>query len=107
VAQKSDYSNVFAIHTIAVVIPAYRSEKHIRGVLDGIPLFVSFIVVVDDCSPDGVAELVRSYGDNYPLVYLVSHKENQGVGGAMLSAYKKSIVQGADIVVKIDSDGQM
>jgi dolichol-phosphate mannosyltransferase len=90
---------------IAVVIPAYRSEQHILRVLNGIPQFISFIVVVNDCSPDSTTEIVQACAD--PRVHLVSHKKNQGVGGATLSGYQKSIELGAEIIVKMDSDGQM
>ena len=37
---------------IAVIIPAFQAEQHILKVLEGIPRFVSFIIVVDDCSLD-------------------------------------------------------
>jgi len=90
---------------IGVVIPAFRAEKHILNVLAGIPRFVSFIIVVDDGSPDRTAELVRACDDS--RIYLVSQGKNQGVGGAVLSGYLKAVELGAEIVVKIDSDGQM
>ena len=91
--------------SVAVLIPAYRAEKHILKVLAAIPHFVSLIIVVDDCSPDRTADLVQNYPD--PRVCLVSHKQNQGVGGAVLSGYQKAIELGAEIIVKVDSDGQM
>jgi glycosyltransferase involved in cell wall biosynthesis len=49
--------------TIAVAIPAYRAARYISAVLRGIPEFVSFIVVVDDCSPDNTAEVVKQSDD--------------------------------------------
>jgi glycosyltransferase involved in cell wall biosynthesis len=91
--------------SIAVIIPAYRAEKHILKVLAAIPRFVSSIVVVDDCSPDCTAELVRGCID--PRICLVSHQTNQGVGGAVLTGYKKAVELGANIIVKMDSDCQM
>ena len=90
---------------VAVVIPAYRAEQLILKVLAGIPSFVSFVVVVDDCSPDHTAELVRGCAD--PRVFLVSHETNQGVGGAVLTGYGKALELGAKIIVKMDSDDQM
>jgi glycosyltransferase involved in cell wall biosynthesis len=90
---------------IAVVIPAYRAEAHIETVLLGIPGFVRYIVIVDDGSPDQTAARARRCRD--PRVHLVSHAENQGVGGAMLTGYEAAIELGAEILVKMDSDGQM
>lgn len=90
---------------IAVVIPAYRAEQQILKVLSGIPVYVSFIVVVDDCSPDNTAQVVRDIADQ--RVHLVSHQSNQGVGGAVLTGYDVACNLGADIIVKMDSDDQM
>jgi dolichol-phosphate mannosyltransferase len=95
----------FRKNIIAVVLPTYRAEKYILKVLAGIPPFVAFIIVVDDCSPDNTSKLVEKCKD--PRIYVVSHKTNQGVGGAMLSGYKKAIELGAEIVVKMDADDQM
>ncbi len=90
---------------VAVIIPAYRAETHIRSVLAGIPSLVQFIVVVDDASPDHTSEVIRAWGD--PRVHLVRHAENQGVGGAVLTGYEVALRLGADIIVKMDSDDQM
>jgi glycosyltransferase involved in cell wall biosynthesis len=40
-------------------------------------------------------------------VRVVRHDENQGVGGATLTGYRAALAAGADILVKIDGDGQM
>jgi len=90
---------------IAVVIPAYRATKHISTVLSGIPGFISIIVVVDDCSLDDTAHLVRQTKD--ARVNLIIHEKNLGVGGAVLTGYAKALELGAEIIVKMDSDGQM
>jgi glycosyltransferase involved in cell wall biosynthesis len=93
------------VPVVAVIVPAYRAATHIRKVLAGIPSFVTYIVVVDDCSPDDTAELVEAWPD--PRVHLVSHSVNQGVGGAVLTGYDAALRLGAEILVKMDSDDQM
>jgi dolichol-phosphate mannosyltransferase len=105
IGRSSPPSKVGPLPPIAVVIPAYRSEKHISEVLAGIPLFVSFIVVVNDCSPDHLADVVQSCTDQ--RIHLVSHETNQGVGAAALTGYCKAVELGAEIIVKMDSDDQM
>ena len=40
-------------------------------------------------------------------VELLLHETNQGVGGAVMTGYKAALEQQFDIVVKVDSDGQM
>lgn len=90
---------------IAVVIPAFCAASHIQSVLAGIPKIVSYIIVVDDCSPDNTAELANSSSDT--RVHVVSLQENQGVGGATLIGYDTALELGAEIIVKMDSDDQM
>jgi len=90
---------------IAVVIPAYRVAPYIAGVVGRVPAFVRHIIVVDDASPDGLASVVASLGD--PRVVSVRHEVNRGVGGAMKTGFAKGLELGADIVAKVDGDGQM
>ena len=90
---------------VAVVIPAYRVEPHIAAVIQGIPRLVRDVIVVDDASPDGTSTVVGAIGD--PRVHLLRHATNRGVGGAMATGYRHALEFGADIVVKMDGDGQM
>lgn len=93
-------------HTaIHVVVPAYNEEAHIGGVLAGIPPWVDRVVVVDDCSTDGTARIVEACGD--PRVVLLRTPHNLGVGGAMVLGYRHALDGGADVIVKMDGDGQM
>lgn len=92
--------------TIAVVIPCYRETTHILSVLEEIGGEVSWIFVVDDACPENTGNLVaRECRD--PRVQIISHESNQGVGGATMTGYRASIEAGADVIVKIDGDGQM
>jgi hypothetical protein len=92
---------------VAVVIPAYRAAAQIAGVLRGIPDWVAWIIVVEDRSPDGTAAIVEALSRRDPRIRLLRHAENQGVGGAVLSGYAEAHRLGAEIVVKMDGDGQM
>ncbi len=92
---------------LAVVIPAFRAEAHIAKVLRDIPDCVAWIVVVDDCSPDNTAAVVAEAARWDPRIRLLRHPVNQGVGGAVLTGYREACRLGTDIVVKMDSDGQM
>jgi len=97
----------FESYRIAAVVPAYRVEKEIESVLKEIPPYIKNIIVVDDASPDGTAERVSAAMKTDPRLALIRHTKNQGVGGAMVSGFKKALELGAQIVVKIDGDGQM
>ncbi|MDA8736829.1 glycosyltransferase family 2 protein [Aquiluna sp.] len=91
---------------IAVVIPCYRVTDHILEVIAGIGPEVSEIYVVDDACPDGSGKFVHDQSKDKRLSFIF-HEENQGVGGAVISGYKAAYADGADVVVKIDGDGQM
>jgi dolichol-phosphate mannosyltransferase len=91
---------------IAVVIPAYRVSNQILGVLHEIPDLVQNIFVVDDACPEGSGALVSAKCAD-KRVSVLTHSENQGVGGAVVTGYQAAVESGADIVVKLDGDGQM
>lgn len=92
---------------IAVVIPAYKVQQQIESVIKSIPSFITDIIVVNDASPDQTQTIVEKLAANDSRIHLVSHKVNKGVGGAMVSGFKKALERNNDIVVKMDGDGQM
>jgi len=91
---------------IAVVIPCYKVREKILSVIEKIPDMVSEIIVVDDHCPDLSGAHVRDsiYGKRVKLIF---HKENMGVGGAVISGYHFAIENECEIVIKVDGDGQM
>ncbi|HCK66054.1 MAG TPA: glycosyl transferase family 2 [Anaerolineae bacterium] len=97
----------FESHKIVIIIPAYRVEQDIEKVLRGIPDYVKHIIVVDDASPDSTSMVITALSNSDSRLILIQHSHNQGVGGAMISGFKKALELGAQIVVKIDGDGQM
>jgi len=94
-------------HKIAAVIPAYRVEGQIDAVLRELPAYLKHVIVVDDASTDRTAERVAAAGKRDRRLVLLRHERNQGVGGAMITGFRKARDLGAEIVVKIDGDGQM
>jgi len=97
----------FRCYAIAAVIPAYRVEREIEAALASLPDFIRHIIVVDDASPDRTAELVEQASRRDGRVLLIRHEKNRGVGGAMVTGFRKALELGAQIVVKMDGDGQM
>jgi glycosyltransferase involved in cell wall biosynthesis len=97
----------FKSYPIAAVIPAYRVEREIESVLHRLPSYLKYIIVVDDASPDHTGDLVAALAKRDRRLVLLRHAQNRGVGGAMVSGFRKALELGARIVVKIDGDGQM
>jgi glycosyltransferase involved in cell wall biosynthesis len=91
---------------IAVVVPSYKVTSHIVQTLSEIGKEVSYIFVVDDACPDGSGKLVQEKVSD-SRVKVIFHEDNIGVGGAMITGYKAALETAADIIVKLDGDGQM
>lgn len=91
---------------IAVVIPCYRVKAHILEVLASIGADVYRIYVVDDCCPEKSGQFVLDSEPDERVVVL-HNPTNLGVGGATVRGYRKALEDGADIIVKMDGDGQM
>lgn len=91
---------------VAVVIPCYKVTRHIQEVIAGIGDEVQKIYVVDDACPVASGRLVEENVRDQ-RVEVLFHSENQGVGGAVMTGYRAAIAGGADVIVKVDGDGQM
>lgn len=89
----------------AVVIPAYKVVKHVKDVVASVPEDIDHVIVVDDACPEGSGKEAEKTGR--PNLTVLYHEKNQGVGGAMVTGYRKALELGADIVIKMDGDGQM
>lgn len=91
---------------VAVVIPSYRVTNHILDVLKLVGPEVSHIFVVDDACPDKSGDFVKKHSKD-KRVKVLKHDQNQGVGGAVITGYRAALEAGAEVVVKVDGDGQM
>src|SRR5690349_11790778 len=89
-----------------VVIPAYRAAATILPVIEAIGPEIGMIVVVDDGCPEGTALTVANRCAD-PRVVALMHDVNRGVGAAFLTGMRYAIERGAEVIVKIDADGQM
>lgn len=90
-----------------VVIPCYNVSRHIEDVIKSLPVEVTWIIAVNDHSKDDTEKvLTRLQVENKKLIS-ISHQVNQGVGGAVITGFKKSMELNSDITIKIDGDDQM
>src|SRR5688572_23743753 len=90
---------------IAVVIPAHNEAEHIGQVVRTTPEFVDNLIVIDDASRDNTAEVARQTAD--PRLVVLQTEKNCGVGGAIELGYRTGLALQAQILVKMDGDGQM
>ncbi|MBF6617689.1 MAG: glycosyltransferase family 2 protein [Candidimonas sp.] len=90
---------------IAVIIPCFKVRAHVLDVIAKIGPYVTHIFVVDDCCPESTGDLLSGHVDKRLVV--IRHSSNKGVGGAVMSGYRAALDAGADVLVKVDGDGQM
>jgi len=93
--------------SIAVVVPAYNEESQITKVVNTMPEYVDWIIIVNDCSKDKTAEVVENLKKYNSKIVLLNHKINQGVGGAIATGYMYSAENDVDIAVVMAGDAQM
>lgn len=83
-------------------MPAYNAERTLKRTYDEIDhQLVDEIILVDDASSDGTAQIARELG-----IHVVVHTENRGYGGNQKTCYETAISRGADIVVMVHPDYQ-
>lgn len=92
---------------VAVAIPAHNEERLIAETIGAVPPFVDVIVVVDDASTDGTLAEIRRAAARDDRVVVLSHARNQGVGAAIVTAYRRALRSGAQVVAVMDGDCQM
>lgn len=93
--------------TICVTVPAHNEETQIGRVIETMPQYVDYVVVVNDNSQDRTAEIVRSFQQKSSKIVLIDHAVNSGVGGAIVSGYKWARDHKADVTAVMAGDGQM
>ena len=87
---------------VLVVLPAYNAERTLERTNAEIPrTVVDEVILVDDASADGTAELSRRLG----LATYV-HERNLGYGGNQKTCYAVALAREADIVVMVHPDYQ-
>jgi glycosyltransferase involved in cell wall biosynthesis len=83
-------------------IPVYNEAAHLQGVLHEVRRTSPEILVVNDGSTDGTAELLA----RDPGLRVITHPQNRGYGAALVSAFQYATNHRYDLLVTMDCDGQ-
>lgn len=93
-----------------VVIPTLNEALTIIPLLERLhapelsPLGLD-VLVVDDRSPDGTADLVRDYARSHPGVFVLERDPSGGFAGAYKAGFRWALERGYMFVVQMDADG--
>jgi len=90
-----------------VIIPTYNEKENVAQIIQAVfELAVPFhILIVDDNSPDGTSEIVKSLQLKYPdSLHLLSREGKQGLGKAYIAGFKWGIKHKYDYLFEMDAD---
>ena len=90
---------------LLIAIPTYNEVKHVNDVIDQVRAYHPDILMVDDGSSDGTADVLAARaaaGD----VRVLRHDPNQGYGQSLIDAFRYADRNGFDWVLTMDADGQ-
>ncbi len=89
-----------------VVLPTYQEAETIGIVIGRLRALPNppDVLVVDDSSPDGTAEIVRRAGDQDPGIRLSLRAAKAGLAGAYLEGFRDALSGDYDLVVEMDAD---
>ena len=90
-----------------VIIPTYNEKENIRAITEAVlalePLFD--ILVIDDGSPDGTADIVRVLQKEHPgRIQMIERSGKLGLGTAYLTGFKKALESGYEYIFEMDAD---
>jgi dolichol-phosphate mannosyltransferase len=90
-----------------VLIPTYQEAANIATVLGRLRSAMpsASILVIDDNSPDGTADIVTRLGEELGDVHLLRRPGKSGLGRAYLAGYRWALERGYEVVVDMDADG--
>ena len=92
---------------LAVVVPCYRVRDQIAAVLEAIGPEVWRIYCVHDGCPEQSGDAAAAAAIDDSRFRLLRHPHNCGVGAAVVTGYKQALKDGADVIIKLDGDGQL
>jgi len=92
---------------VVVVLPCFNVADSIANVISRIPDNVWRIYCVNDASDDSTGEAITALAAEDARLVPIERDRNGGVGAAFMDGMTRAIADGAEVIVKIDGDGQM
>jgi len=101
-------NEVFYTTRIAMVIPYYNASGQIEKVIEKVPDFIDWVIIVDDHSREELPKnkLLEKI-NGVSECHFLENEMNLGVGGATKKGFEHALENGFDIIIKVDADNQM
>ena len=91
----------------AISIATYNEKENIEKLIRQIfalPLSDLSVIIIDDNSPDGTAEIVENLKNEFSGLRLIRRAGKLGYGSAHIVGFKQAMEEGAEIIVSLDAD---
>ncbi|WKN33000.1 polyprenol monophosphomannose synthase [Porifericola rhodea] len=93
--------------TCLVVIPTYNESENISEILESVlnQSVLFDVLIVDDNSPDGTAQIVREKQQKYPgRIHLLEREKKSGLGPAYIAGFKQALAMNYLYIFEMDAD---
>jgi dolichol-phosphate mannosyltransferase len=90
-----------------VIIPTYNEKENIEAILAAVfSLSQPFdVLIVDDGSPDGTAEIVKTLQQKYSgKLHILERAGKQGLGTAYIAGFRYALANGYEYILEMDAD---
>jgi dolichol-phosphate mannosyltransferase len=89
-----------------VIIPTYKEKENIEAIINAISsLPVPFdILIIDDNSPDGTADIVKSMQKSLPNLHIIERRGKLGLGTAYIAGFKWALERDYSYIYEMDAD---
>lgn len=87
-----------------VIIPTYNEKANIRNVLSRLDNFGIDILIIDDNSPDGTADIVKEIIEKNSHIHIVEREGKLGLGTAYVAGFKWALERDYQFIMEMDAD---
>jgi len=91
---------------VLIIVPTLNERANLRELCEGIRTHVpaAYVLVVDDGSSDGTAELARALGTELGRIDVIERGRRLGIGSAYREGFARGLAQDYDRLVSMDAD---
>ena len=91
---------------VLIIVPTLNERANLRELCEGIRAYVpaADVLVVDDGSSDGTAELARALGTELGRVDVIERGRRLGIGSAYREGFSRGLARGYERLVSMDGD---
>jgi dolichol-phosphate mannosyltransferase len=103
--RRSQETLSLAVADCTIVIPTYNEADNISALLSQILAYTRMrVLVVDDNSPDGTADIVAAMAEHDPRIGLLRRPGKLGLGTAYIDGFRRALAEGAQFICEMDAD---